>query len=174
MVVDMVSLLGCATRFDDRYNLLRAAVAKDRAAARQLRAELAAAGGEESAMALARQELGARGGFIPLAPHFPVRESYDSGYSIPWGARDYKLASWMEENAAEWQQQGTPQQQAVQQQRGRLRRKQAGGGGREGGAGGALVGGAATLDSGRSSSSSEAIVASVRGGAWPLEVGELR
>jgi len=102
MVNDMISLLNCTTRFDARYNLLRAAVSKDKPAARSLRAQLATAGGDEPTFALARRELGARGGFIPLMQHFPVREGYDRGYAIPWGARDYRLADWMEQNPGAW------------------------------------------------------------------------
>lgn len=103
MVRDMVSLLHCAGRFAPRYALLRAAVSKDRAAARAVRAELLAAGSDGAALALAARELGGRGRFLPLMPHFPLRAAYGKGYALPWSARDYALADWMAAQGADWQ-----------------------------------------------------------------------
>ena len=110
MVRDMVALLGCSTRFDARYQLLRAAVAKDKAAARRFRQQLMTPGGsaqggggaEGDALALAKAELRRRGGFAPLAPRFPLREAYEKGYALPWGALDYELADWMAAHPEEW------------------------------------------------------------------------
>ncbi|KAI8474298.1 MAG: tubulin-tyrosine ligase family-domain-containing protein [Monoraphidium minutum] len=159
MVRDMVSLLGCATRFDARYNLLRAAVAKDRAAARRLRGQLAGGGGDDAALALARREVARRGGFLPLMPYFDVDGAFTKGYAIPWGARDFKLAEAMAKG-------GGPRQPGGG---GGSGGKEGGGG--EAGGGGARRAGAAAA--GSSSSSSEALLASVRGGTWPMDIGDL-
>jgi hypothetical protein len=146
MVQDMVSLLGCSTRFDARYNLLRAAVAKDKAAARTLRAQLAGAGGEGPTLELVQRELAGRRGFLPLMQHFPVREAFDQGYALPWGARDYRLSEWMEQNPEAW--------------------------GGNGGGVGAGGGGAAAGASSRSSSETNAAGGGIggEGGASPMEV----
>lgn len=116
MVRDMVSILGCPSRFDARYELLRAAVQKDKQAARRFRQQLVGSGGEDAAQALAERELADRGGFIPLMQHFPLREAYDRGYSLPWGGRDYRLALWMEENRGVWERQGGFHEQERHQQ----------------------------------------------------------